>query len=333
VKHRPPAALAGAIAAAAIAWSCGSVSTLPPTSPTTGSVTTGRVVDAITEGGVGSIAISGPAIARTASDASGAFVVNAQTDGVQSVEFNGAAIVTRQTTVRVPGPAAVVPLIPSSFDLVAFDQMFRVSQLLRWTDPPPLVVQRRVLPFTGVNDSDFTAGAELMTDGDVQGLVADLQWALPQLTGGHFTAFSRVAAQSADPNTVVHILNSGTITVARYTGLTAATGFWGYSRWQFRADGSINGGTTMLDRDFDRSGSAFQRSLRAHELGHTLGYNHVTARPSVMNAAARIEPNDFDREASRIAFQRPPGNHSPDNDPATFSTNRVGVAAWSAPVP
>jgi hypothetical protein len=123
--------------------------------------------------------------------------------------------------------------------------------------------------------------------------------------------------------------------VARYVGLTQATGFWGYSRWFVRGDGTITSGESMLDRDFEQSSSPYRRSLRAHELGHALGYNHVTVRPSVMNSAARLEPNDFDRDASRIAFQRPPGNHSPDVDPNTFSTNRLRTSAgsWAPAVP
>jgi hypothetical protein len=49
------------------------------------------------------------------------------------------------------------------------------------------------------------------------------------------------------------------------------------------------------------SGSIFGRSLRAYELGHSLGYNHVTLRESVMNASARIEPNPFTANLRGIA--------------------------------
>jgi hypothetical protein len=53
-----------------------------------------------------------------------------------------------------------------------------------------------------------------------------------------------------------------------------------------------------------------------------------------MNAAARLEPNDFDRDGSRVAFQRPPGNRSPDNDPDTFSANRMRAGGtWAPAVP
>ena len=80
---------------------------------------------------------------------------------------------------------------------------------------------------------------------------------------------------------------------------------------------------------------SFVRSLRVHELGHALGYRHVTAALSVMNATALLEPTAFDRDATRIAFDRQPGNRSPDVDPDSATTNRLNTAGrrWSAPLP
>ena len=83
----------------------------------------------------------------------------------------------------------------------------------------------------------------------------------------------------------------------------------------------------MLDRGFDTSSSPFKRSLRAHEFGHALGYNHVTERASVMNQAATIEPNLFDRDGAKLAFQRPPLNRTPDIDPDPFTGNLRGRAS------
>jgi hypothetical protein len=320
------------------AASCGGGSSTPaapsPT-PVPTATTSGRVTNALTDAGAGSVEISGNGVVHTVSDASGNFSVGVTGPiSVPQVGFNGAGFVARTTAVRVPGPVASVSLIPSSFDLAAFNEMFRVSQLLRWGDAPPLTIQTRTLQFTAVNDADFTALDDQMTDAEYAKLVEDLQWALPQMTGGRFTAFATVTRETADVGARVHILNTGVITVARYVGLTQGTTFWGYSRWFFRGDGTITSGESMLDRDFERSGSPFLRSLRAHELGHSLGYNHVTVRPSVMNSAARLEPNDFDRSGSRIAFQRPPGNRSPDTDPDAFSANRLRASgAWSAAVP
>jgi hypothetical protein len=98
----------------------------------------------------------------------------------------------------------------------------------------------------------------------------------------------------------------GSIVVARYEGLTAATTFWGYTRWAWNGAGEMQGGIVMLDRGFDESDSQYKRSLRTHELGHALGYQHVFALTSVMNSNARTEPNAFDRmgRSSRSSGRR-----------------------------
>jgi len=324
-----------ALALAACGGSNPPAAPTPTPAPTPAPVasTTGRVVNALTDAGAAGVAIGGDRIVPTSSDASGNFLLAATAAGTPTVGFSGSGFVSRMTTVRVPGPAASVSLIPAAFDLRAFDEMFRVSELLRWTAAPPLVVETRTLQFTATGDADFTALDDQMTDAEYASVVADLQWALPQLTGNQFTAFASVTRQTSAVGARVHILNTGSITVARYVGLTQATSFWGFSRWFFRGDGTITSGESMLDRDFERSGSPFLRSLRSHELGHALGCNHVTLRASVMNAAARLEPNDFDRDASRIAFERPPGNSTPDVDPDGISANRAALGRWSNGVP
>jgi hypothetical protein len=45
-----------------------------------------------------------------------------------------------------------------------------------------------------------------------------------------------------------------------------------------------------------------------------------------MNASATVEPNGFDHDAARVAFQRSPGNLSPDRDPSTSSASRAALA-------
>ena len=82
----------------------------------------------------------------------------------------------------------------------------------------------------------------------------------------------------------------------------------------------------MLDRDYDASNDPLVRIVRAHELGHTMGYNHVTGRTSIMNATPTIEPNAADLLAMKLAFARPPGNKSPDIDPSGFSINSLTAA-------
>lgn len=308
----------------------GGPTTPPPSLPNT--VTSpARVTDAITGNALSGVTASGTEIGGSASSLTGVMTVGATTASAapRAVTFSRDGYVSRTVAMKIPGSEVSVTMIPSSFNLSAFDEMLRVVRLQRWTSAPPLRVQTRTLQFTGVNQAEGVAIDDAMSGDERVSLESDLTWALPQLTGNTFTSFAGITRETLDVDARMQVLNTGMITVARYAGLTAASGFWGYSRWQFRTDGTVIGGTIMLDRDFDRSGSAFKRSLRAHELGHALGYTHVTALQSVMNTSAVTEPNTFDKQATQIAFLRPPGNVRPDSDPAEASLNRFGAAVWS----
>jgi len=249
---------------------------------------------------------------------------------IRTVSIRSSAIVPRTTHLRLPGPDAQLTVIPGSFDLAAFDQMFRAAgRLQRWVSSPRLSIQTTVLQFTNVGDEEYVATDTVMTDEETELLTEDLAWGLPLLTDGRIS-FASQARETAESGASVRVVRPGEIVVARFTGLLEATGFWGYGRWASDGAGRIQGGIVMLDADFDSSGSEFRRSLRVHELGHALGYNHVTARPSVMNASARLEPNEFDLNGARIAFLRPPGNRAPDQDPDEFTSNlATGVLIWS----
>jgi hypothetical protein len=303
--------------------------------PVGAAITTGRVVDAISQKGVGGVTISGSAISTAVSDPGGAFAVSALSapGDPLTVVFNGASVVERHTGLRVPGRDATVSLLSGSFDLQSFNEMFRAPMLLRWTTAPPLVVETRAAQFTTVGAPVVTTVADQMSDDEFSALVNDLTWALPQLTGGTFSQFASVTRQTSSPSASVSVLNPGQITVVREVGLTTGSGYWGYSRWQFQSDGTVTGGMVSIDRDFERSGSIYRRSLRSHELGHALGYNHVVSRQSVMNSAAVTEPTPWDRDACVIAFERSPGNRTPDIDPTGYSPNRFGLTAmWSPPI-
>jgi hypothetical protein len=53
-----------------------------------------------------------------------------------------------------------------------------------------------------------------------------------------------------------------------------------------------------------------------------------------MNADGRREPTAFDLDATRIAFDRPPGNRTPDIDPEPAHTvQRVEAPVWSDAIP
>jgi hypothetical protein len=295
----------------------------PPPPPPQPIVTLrGTTLDGVSDAALSGVTIRVAGVGETVSNGDGSFELEVvEPEQVRAVTLASASTVERQTHLRVPGPAAVLSLMPQSLNLTAFDQMFRANgSLARWTSAPEIVVQRRVLQFTTASESEYVATAAVMSDEEVEALLADLRWALPQLTGNTFQDFAAERRETADEGDRVPVMREGEIVVARYAGLQAATTFWGYGRWMTTA-GEVQAGIVMLDDGFENSGSSFRRSLRAHELGHALGYNHVSARESVMNSSARVEPNTFDRNAAKFAFGRPPMNRSPDIDPDPYTPN------------
>lgn len=302
----------------------------PPPAPPTRRLT-GTLIDGLSESFVAgaSVTVDGLGVFTTTAD--GTFQIEApDPERIRDLMISSDATVTRTTQLRVPGPDTQLTVIPRSFDLPAFDQMFRSGgRLQRWVSAPRLVLQTRVLQFTNVTAQEYVAADAGMSDDDADLLIEDLKWGLPQMTDGRLQ-FAGEARETAASGSAVRVARPSEIVVARFEGLQAATGFWGYGRWASDGSGAIQGGIIMLDAAFDSSGSRFRRSLRVHELGHALGYSHVTVRPSVMNASAQIEPNEFDLNAARIGFLRPPGNRTPDIDPDAFTSNlRTGGLIWS----
>jgi hypothetical protein len=272
------------------------------------------------------------------SDASGNFTIQQSGAGRRTVVLSAPGSVERRTGISLPGSHSRISLIPAAFDLVAFDQMARPSGLSRWVRPPALVVITSVLAFTSVNDPDFTATSETLSDAEVSALLDHLNQGLEPMTGGVFTSFASISTEPVTPGARVGVQRTNTIVVGRYAGLLATAGFQGVTRWALAGGNTVQAAIVFLDRDYEKSRNAMLGALRIHELGHALGYSHVTARPSVMNPIATTEPNDWDRQAASIAFQRPPGNRSPDNDPDAFSTNAAATGAghglvWSDAVP
>jgi hypothetical protein len=298
--------------------------------------TSGRVIDADSGMPLQSVTIDGDGVMSTATTAAGTFTIvsTSGSTGLQQVTFSGPSVVRRQTRVNVPGADVSMSLIASGFDLQSFDQMFRTPMLVRWTAAPPLILEARTLQFVDANASSATATADVMTEAESSDLLGDLQQALPELTGGTFGAFASIRRQTSIEGSPVNLVNTGSITVVRMTGLTAATGFWGYGRYLVDDNGVVMGGIVMIDVDFDRSGNASRHSLRTHELGHALGLSHVTSRTSVMNPAANVDPTAWDLAAARIAFERLPGNRSPDTDPTPISLNFAAStgARWTSAI-
>jgi hypothetical protein len=313
-------------------------SSSPQPSATPGpSVTTGQLVDALTTSGLADVSLRLGDGTSAMTDAGGYFVLQTSHPGSLAAVLSRTGLVERQTTIRIPGPNATISLIPGSFDMASFDQMFRPdSRLQRWTSAPSLVIQTRTLAFTSTSDDQFVATSEELTRDEVEHLVSDLTDGFRQLTADCLGGFASIATERATIGSFVNVKRTGAIVVARHQGLAQATGYWGYGRWATSGDGEVVGGIVLLDRDFDKAEGQYCRSLRVHELGHSLGYYHVTLRSSVMNSSARIEPNQWDRQAILVAFQRPPGNRAPDVDPPQYSaevrSQRGGATTWGPPI-
>ena len=300
-------------------------------------VISGRIVDALSGNPQASLQVSVDGIGTGATNASGEFNIEvpASFADTTTIRFQGPNIVLRTTRVKIPGAPVALSTMQSGFALAAFDEMFRHTggSLTRWVEAPRLVVQRRVLQFTSAEASSYTATSEVMTDAQASELVSSLVAALPALTGGRFTAFTNQISETANPGDTVSVLRTGDVFVADFKDL-ATPSVVAYGRWSADSRYIVRGGIIMLDREFDISDPR-RRTTRAHELGHALGYNHVTTRVSVMNTPSMVDPTDWDRDAAKIAFQREPGNRSPDDDPVWFTSNPIagGRIVWSPAVP
>ena len=262
----------------------------------------------------------------------GTFVMEETTAGVLTVTLSSSEIVTRVTSLRVPGSDGEIGLIPKDLNMTAFEQMVRRlnSRLARWTAAPRLVMQRRVLKYA--ETSTFTATDQLMSDASAKAIIDDLTMALPDLTGGEYRNFADVVHTTASINAQVSLFNPGDIVVAYFSGLNAATGSIGLGSRSYGNDGSVRSGQVYLDAGYDGQG-LYAHIARMHELGHALGWDHVTDAASVMAPVATNWPTSFDRDATKVAFKRGLGNRAPDTDQDGFTINLIGFTGPSIPVP
>jgi hypothetical protein len=323
-----------ALVAAGLALSCSKDSD-SPTGPGDIQTLSGRTVNALDDAQSGNVSIRIGQV-NVQSDAAGFFQTEVPNAGWHPAALQSNGFVERLTGVDAPASGLRLSLIPTSFDMTAFNEMLRSeTRLKRWVTRPRLVVLTSVMRFSAMRDDTFFATDEKLSGSDVESIVSDMRNALALLTSGTFTDFSVVDREAAAPAQAVLTTRTGAIVVGRYSGIQDAASTIGYGRWAAQSDGSIVGGSVYLDRDFDVT-SIHRVKLRTHELGHALGYMHVTATTSIMNPTIGPEPTTFDRQAVRIAFDRQPGNRAPDEDPA-YTVPRTsitdGSVRWSAPIP
>ena len=316
--------------------SCGGGSGSPtepsPASPGPGTVVQGQTVNAVDGTPASNLSVRIGGRFPMSTDGSGFFQVDVHNSAAQRAVIEGSAFVERETQMTASAARTRVSMIPKSFDLGAFDEMFRTSnaQLQRWTQRPSLVILAAVMEYRN-NASTYAATNEQLTEPEIAQLTAHMNEGLAFLTGNTFTSFSSVEIERPAGGSRVNPLRAGQIVVGRYTGIPSLTKTIGFGQWSEQPDGSIFGGAMYLDRDFDRDDNR-RRLLRIHELGHALGYQHVESRSSIMNPSIGPEPSDFDRTGAAIAFSRPVGNRSPDVDPSSAVLASVsGEGRWMMP--
>jgi hypothetical protein len=321
-------------------WSCAGNDKPPtptaPTPPSGASFVRGHAVNAIDGAAQAGVSVQVGSGQPITTDNSGAFQADVTTPGKYSATVRGATIVERETTVDAPNGDAKLSLIPATFDMSSFDQMARTtnSRLQRWTTKPALVVILPVMHYSDSVDDGFIATGDRMTDFEASSLATHLTEALALLSGGTYTTFESTTLERPAAGDTVSVKRPGKIVVGRYYSMPTMDGTIGLATWFEQSDGSVNGGVVFLDEPFDHNDDR-RRLLRYHELGHALGFRHVTSRTSIMNPVIGPEPTAFDREAAMIAYQRPPGNRSPDRDPnagARTSSLGSGGAHWVRPV-
>ncbi len=304
------------VLASILAFACAAGSPSAPTTTEPSSLLSyrGETVSAIDGRPISGIAVKVGTQAALSDDL-GRFELKDLKEGVTIVTLSGTSIVERRRSVALPADTTKEALIPSTFDLEAFDEMFRgTGKLQRWTSAPALVVLGSVMQYHSIGDDEYHATSDQLTDDEVTLLIQHLTDGLSLLTGNRFASFSSVDVERPASGQRVTTLRAGAIVVGRYRGVQSLATTIGLGRWSTNGTtAEVVGGAVYLDSNFDRSNEA-RRLLRIHELGHALGYRHVTKRVSIMNAAIGPAPTEFDRNAALIAFERMPGNQSPDDD-------------------
>jgi hypothetical protein len=193
----------------------------------------------------------------------------------------------------------------AGLDALAFNEMVLGSQgrALQWAEAPGLVILMSVIQYQVGDSRTYHATSERLTEAEADQLADDLTGALTMMTGGRFTSFASVRREFVETHAVTQVLRPGQIVVGRFRGVAAHANTLGLGGRTVRANGTITSGALLLDCDFDRA-SDRRRLLRTHELGHALGFNHVEAQSSIMNARIGTDVTEFDRRAAAVISRR-----------------------------
>ena len=286
--------------------------------------TTVRVVSALTpQAGLPQVVVTANAREQQ-TDQTGSVVIQSESPATVSLRLRHPAFVERETSVRVPDDRLVeLSLVPTTHDLDAFEEFSpRASGLQRWRRNPRLLVLSHAVDYSGatLGFREFPVVDRPISAGQRDCLASRIGASLAEMSGGHL-AWDAIEMGDVEPGTRFRTDQTpdGTIVVLPSMALGSpgrGTAYLGSEPF------TLTRGAVWMDAEI--LNFCVVAVLYRHELGHALGYQHVTRTVSIMSPGGLpAGPTEFDRNSIAILFQRPPGNRLPDRDPSGVSINQL----------
>jgi hypothetical protein len=255
-------------------------------------------------------------------DAAGMSIIHTASPAAVPIRLRHPEFLERETSVRIPDDHPVdLSLIPSTHDLTAFEEFSpRTAGLQRWTRNPRLLVLTHAVDYGGatLGFREFPVIDRPVSRVQLDCLAAGVAAMLAEMGGGHLT-WDSVDIAEVEPGTRFRTDETpeGTIVVLPSVSLGApgrGTAYVGAEPFVL-SRGAVWLSAEMLN-------FCVTSLLYRHELGHALGYLHVTRTLSIMSPGGLPATlTDFDRNSIAILFQRRPGNRLPDRDPSGVTVN------------
>jgi hypothetical protein len=259
-------------------------------------------------------------------DMKGRFEITGIPSGLHRLRISKARFLDKQSRIRVPDGPRTYNLVSSGLSLGLSELMSRgfsnhvlPTELWRWADAPRLRLQPWLLSYERATDS---VERLLVLDTPVdlrklQGVERILRNQLRVLTDGQFIEFKDVTLASSQPEQRVDISDapcSITLAFFRQQQVDKDVRRYGYSGTG--AGPRITRGYILLDDELTIE-SAYGQAVVVHELGHSLGYSHVSSTRSIMGDDRMFvfTPTQFDRLALEVIYNRVPGWQLSDIDP------------------
>jgi hypothetical protein len=284
--------------------------------------------------------ISGDGLPLGSTDSEGRAFVRSETPGAIRIAVTAPGYFERQTGLAVPGAPADISLIPTTLELVTYDQLARLAvdsegrQSIRWTVAPRLVVYTRLLDCSQNAPDEIRILASDIPERATDEAVFTLRRALQAFSGELFSDFLDVKREKGEIGER-RILRDSSWAGVIHAGACQSLANWGRdvdggaAVTFFSAPFVIAGGIALWKADLV---GLRRPQVQMHELGHTLGLGHAsTPVASIMSVTAPTwDISAFDRQAGRILHRRPPGNRTPDVDPPGFTINGTLVSKSSS---